>query len=128
MPARQVEGAALLVAGYGAPGVGAFDASAVHTLGQIGEALLATGTPWQIRRLTATAGDRNVADRRSLKRSLIDLANDPVRVAILVLLGRIIEVNGELALVTGEEAHDYPEDATLPLSFIRDRLELTKAE
>lgn len=128
MAVRRPEGAALLVAGYGAPGVGAFDASAVHTLGQIGEALLATGTPWQIRRLTATAGDRNLADRRTIKKSLMELATDPVRVAILVVLGRILELDGELVLATGDEAHEYPEDATLPLAFIRDRLETAKAE
>ena len=73
MAVRQVEGAALLVAGHGAPGVGAFDASAVHTLGQIGEALLATGSPWHVRRLTASTGDRYAADRKTIKRSLIAL-------------------------------------------------------
>jgi hypothetical protein len=122
MAVRRPEGAALLVAGHGAPGVGAFDASAVHTLGQIGEALLATGTPWQIRRLTATAGDRYAADRPTIKRSLVDLVNDPVRVAMVVLLGEIIEVAGELSLVTGAEAHEYPEDATTkPASIPRTR-------
>jgi serine/threonine protein kinase/formylglycine-generating enzyme required for sulfatase activity len=128
MPARQVEGAALLVAGHGAPGVGAIDASAVHTLGQIGEALLATGSQWHIRRLTATLGDRYAADRKTIKRSLAALVDDPVRVAVVVLLGEIVELGGELALVTGAEAHEYPEDATLPLSWIRERLAHAKAE
>ena len=128
MAVRRPEGAALLVAGYGASGVGAFDASAVHTLGQIGEALLATGTPWQIRRLTASAGDRFPADRATLKRSLDELAADPVRVAVIVLLGEIALVNGNLALVTGAQAREYPEDATLPLAWIRERLIGAKAE
>ena len=87
--ARSVEGAALLIAGYGARGVGAFDASAVHTLGQIGEALLATGSPWHVRRLTATLGDRYLADRKTIKRSLSLLIEDPVRVGVVVLqIGR----------------------------------------
>ncbi|MBA2542952.1 MAG: hypothetical protein H0V17_25115, partial [Deltaproteobacteria bacterium] len=128
MPARQLEGAALLVAGHGAPGVGAFDASAVHTLGQIGEALLATGSPWNVRRLTATIGDRYPADRKTIKRSLSALIDEPVRVGVLVLLGEIIDLSGELALVTGAEAHDYPEDATLPLGWIRERLANAKAQ
>ncbi len=128
MPAREVEGAALLIAGHGAPGVGAFDASAVHTLGQIGEALLATGSPWHVRRLTATLGDRYAADRKTIKRSLAALIDDPVRVAVIVLLGEIIEISGELALVTGAEAHEYPEDATLPLAWIRERIGHAKAE
>ncbi len=125
---RQLEGTALLIAGHGAPGVGAFDASAVHTLGQIGEALLATGAPWHVRRLTATLGDRYAADRKTIKRSLGTLIDDPVRVGVIVLLGEIVELAGELALVTGAEAHEYPEDATLPLSWIRDRIGNAKAE
>ena len=48
MATRRPDGAALLVAGHGALGGTALDASAVHTLGQIGEALLATGVTWQI--------------------------------------------------------------------------------
>jgi hypothetical protein len=126
--ARNVEGAALLIAGHGARGVGAFDASAVHTLGQIGEALLATGSPWHVRRLTATLGDRYLADRKTIKRSLSLLIEDPVRVGVVVLLGEIIEFAGELALVTGAEAHEYPEDSTLPLSWIRDRILSAHAE
>ena len=126
--ARSVEGAALLIAGHGARGVGAFDASAVHTLGQIGEALLATGSPWHVRRLTATLGDRYLADRKTIKRSLSLLIEDPVRVGVVVLLGEIIEFAGELALVTGAEAHEYPEDSTLPLSWIRERLANAQAK
>ncbi len=126
--ARSVEGVALLIAGHGARGVGAFDASAVHTLGQIGEALLATGSPWHVRRLTATLGDRYLADRKTIKRSLATLIQDPVRVGVVVLLGEIIEFAGELALVTGAEAHEYPEDSTLPLSWIRERLVNAHAE
>ncbi len=128
MASRRPEGAALLVAGHGAPGVGAFDASAVHTLGQIGEALLATGTPWQVRRLTASEGDRNAADRATLKRTLDELVAEPVRVAIVVVLGSIVEVAGELAVVTAREAREYPEDATLPLAWIGERLRAMQAE
>lgn len=128
MSPRPIEGAALLIAGYGAPGVGAFDATVVHTLGQIGEALLATGSPWHVRRLTATQGDRYAADRKTIKRSLATLIDEPVRVGVIVLLGEIVELPGELALVTGAEAHEYPEDATLPLSWIRERIGHAKAE
>ncbi|HEU0035669.1 MAG TPA: SUMF1/EgtB/PvdO family nonheme iron enzyme [Kofleriaceae bacterium] len=122
------EGAALLVAGHGASHVGSFESSAVHVLGQIGEALLATGAQWHIRRLTANTGDRYAADRATIKRSLNELVNDEVRVAVVVLVGSIIDVGGELALVTGSEARDYPEDATLPLAWIHDRLAAAKAE
>ncbi|MGN6110492.1 MAG: hypothetical protein ACTHU0_35640, partial [Kofleriaceae bacterium] len=128
MAARRPEGAALLVAGFGAANAPALDASAVHTLAQIGEALLATGAPWQIRRLAATAGERLAPDRATLKHHLDELVAEPVRAAVVVLLGTIIEIHGMPALVTGAQAREYPDDATLPLAWIRDRLDAAKAE
>ena len=100
----------------------------MHTLGQIGEALLATGAAWQIRRLTAAPGDRYAADRATLKQHLDELAAEPVRAAIVVLLGQIVLAAGAPALVTGARAREYPEDATLPLAWIRERLLAAKAE
>ncbi len=128
MGSRRSEGAALLVAAHGALGGSALDASAVHTLGQIGEALLATGAIWQIRRLTAAAGERYAADRATLKHQLDELAHEPVRVVVLAILGTIIDVGGAPALVTGSGAAEYPEDSTLPLAWIRDRLAAARAE
>lgn len=118
----------MLVAGHGTPGGATLDASVVHTLGQVGEALLATGAQWQIRRLTATAGDRYAADRGTLKRHIDELAADPTRVAVLVVAGQIVEVGGEHALVTGAQPELYPEESTLPLAWLRDRLRASKAE
>jgi serine/threonine protein kinase/formylglycine-generating enzyme required for sulfatase activity len=115
-----------LVAGHGA--LAALDASALHTLGQIGEALLATGTAWQIRRLASTAGARYAPDRGALKQHLDELSGEPARAAVLVVLGTIMNVGGEPALVTGDRAREYPEDATLPLGWIRDRLSAARAE
>jgi len=120
------EGTALLVAGYGA--FGALDASALHTLGQIGEALLATGAAWQIRRLATTAGTRYTPDRGALKQHLDELSAEPARAAVLVVLGTIMDVAGEPSLVTSGQAREYPEDATLALRWIRDRLRGVRAE
>ena len=47
---------------------------------------------------------------------------------MLVLLGTITRVGGEPALVTSGQAREYPEDATLPLRWIRDRLSAARAE
>lgn len=124
---RPVEGTALLVAGHGAIGGTALDASAVHTLGQVGEALLATGAGWQLRRLSAAAGERLRADRGSIKHYLDELVAEPVRVAVLVMLGVIADADGP-ALVTSSQLREYPEDATLPLSWIGERLRACKAE
>ncbi|HSK01748.1 MAG TPA: serine/threonine-protein kinase, partial [Kofleriaceae bacterium] len=128
MAHRRPEGAALLVAGFGVPAPPAPEASAVHTLAQIGEALLATGAAWQIRRLTAAAGERYAADRATLKQHLDELAVEPVRAAVVVLLGTIVEAGGAPALVTGAQAREYPEDATLPLAWIRERLFAARAD
>ncbi len=121
MVSRRVDGAALLIAGHGAPGA-PLEASVVHTLAQLGEALLATGVAWQIRRLTAASPEGYAADRVTVKRHVDELAAEPARVAIVVLVGAIIDTGAGPALVTGAQPHDYPDDATLPLAWIRDRL------
>lgn len=126
MASRHPEGTALLVAGHG--GLRTLDAPALHTLGQIGEALLATGAAWQIRRLASTAGARYAPDRGALKQHLDELSNQPVRAAVVVLLGTIMSIGDEPVLVTGDRAREYPEDATLPLRWIRDRLHAARAK
>src|SRR5262249_61450388 len=104
MAARRPEGTALLVAGHAA--IGGLEASALRTLGQIGEALLATGAAWQIRRLASVAGERNAPDRGVLKQHLDELSSEAARAAILVVLGEITTVGSEPALVTGGHARD----------------------
>lgn len=128
MVPRRPDGAALLVAAHGTIGGTAVDAPAVHALGQIGEVLLATGTQWQIRRLTATAGERYAADRGTLKRHIDELIQDEARILVLVMLGTVIDVAGRLALVTGEKPELYPEESTLPLGWIHERIAAAKAE
>lgn len=128
MPPRRPEGSALLIAGFGAPGITHIDGQEVHVLGQIGEALLATGARWHVRRLTAALGERTLSDRRTIKRTLNELSADQeVRIAVMVLLARFIRVAGELTLVTGPDADEFPEDTTLPLSYIRERLAAARA-
>lgn len=122
MVPRRRDGAALLVAAQGTIGGTALDASGVHALGQIGEALLATGAQWQIRRLTATAGERYSADRGTLKRHIDELVGAEARILVLVLLGTVIAGPAGLALVTGEKPELYPEESTLPLAWIHERL------
>jgi hypothetical protein len=126
MASRRPEGTALLVAGHGA--FGAREASALNTLGQIGEALLATGVAWQIRRLASTAGTRHEPDRGTIKQHLDELSSEPARAAVFVVLGMITTVGNEPVLVTGAHAREYPEDETLPLRWIRDRLRASRAE
>ena len=129
MATRRVDGTALLVAGHALAGEPALDASAVHTLGQLGEALLATGAAWQIRRLTAAAaGERYGADRATIKRHVDELVGERAPMAIVVLVGAIAMTPAGPALVTGPQPHAYPDDAALPLAWIRDRLVAAKIE
>src|SRR5262245_50019124 len=102
MASRRPEGTALLIAAHGA--FDALDAPALTTLGRIGEALLATGAAWQIRRLAAKPGEQLAPDRVNLKQYLDELSAEPARAAVLVLAGAIIDAGGEPALVTGGRA------------------------
>lgn len=115
-------GTALLVAGYDLDGT-ALAASASHLLGEIGEALLATGTAWKVRRIDGTSG----IDRASLKRSIAELAADDAEVALLVVLGSIVQRATGPALVTGAAHREYPDDATVELAWIGDRLRAARA-
>ncbi len=126
MTTRVPEGAGLLVAGHGFRG-GHGVGSVVHTLGRIGEALLATTSMWRVRRLSGVAGERHAPSRASLKRHIDELVAEPTRAAILVMTGVVTTVAGEPALVTGPLHRAYPDDATLPLSWIRDRLREARA-
>ncbi|HEU4729950.1 MAG TPA: hypothetical protein VFT22_18765, partial [Kofleriaceae bacterium] len=100
----------------------------IHTLGQIGEALLATATPWQIRLLTPAARDRMAADRAGIKRHLAELADQDLVTLLIGLAGYATEVGGDPALVTGPDHRALPDEATLPLGWIRDHLRACRAQ
>jgi eukaryotic-like serine/threonine-protein kinase len=115
------EGAALLVAGHGV------DDRPVHTLGSIGEALLATPARWRIKRMSPGAGERFGPNRAALKRMLDGLAGATTGVALFACAGAI--TGGDVpALVTGPNPAAYPDEDSLPLRWIADRLRAIKAE
>jgi formylglycine-generating enzyme required for sulfatase activity len=127
LSSRLPEGIALLVAGARSRGPTQLGASSVQTLGLIGEALLATGAPWRIRRLSAGAGERNAPDRANLKRFIDELAQ-PADVAMLVISAEITSASEGPAIVTGGQHRDYPSEATLPLAWVQARLRACRAE
>jgi len=126
LSSRPPEGVALLVAGASSLGT-RLGSSSIQTLGQIGEALLATGAPWRIRRLSAGAGERYAPDRANLKR-FIDELTQPADVAVLVVAAEVTMSPDEPAIVTGGQHREYPSEATLPLSWVRARLRACRAE
>lgn len=119
------DAAAILAVGYG---LGEATAPLTSLVAQIGEALLANTGGWRVRRLSPLAGERDGADRTSIKRHITDLCEADVDAIVVVLAGTIVEHAGEPCLVTGDEIASYPEDATLPLAWIRDRLRTCRAD
>ena len=115
-------GAALLVDGFDLTGAPGRSESVVQILGQVGEALLATAVPWRIRRLSPTSGQRYTPDKATLKSHIVELTQEPVAVVVLVVVGTVARVMGEPALVAGTQYREFPEDVTVPLAWIRDRL------
>ena len=115
MAARFSEGTVLLVAGHPIDDGDRRD-EAVEALGHIGELLLASAPAWQIRRLSPAIGERYAPHRVSLKHHVDWLAQQRVRVAMLVIVAGVAEAAGEPALITEARYREYPEDATLPLS------------
>src|SRR4051812_45845642 len=117
--------AAILAVGYG---LGDGTVALTSLVSHIGESLLANAGSWRVRRLSPLAGERNGADRASLKRHLTELCEAEVDTILIALAGTVVVHNDEPCLVTGHDVSRYPEDATLPLAWIRDRLRKCRAD
>jgi formylglycine-generating enzyme required for sulfatase activity len=117
--------AAILAVGYG---LGDATAPLTSLVAQIGETLLANTTGWRVRRLSPLAGERDGADRTSFKRHLTELCDADVEVIVVALAGVVVRHADEPCLVTGSDVARYPEEATLPLAWIRDRLRNCRAD
>ena len=107
-----------------AVGHGLSDSTAPLTslVAQIGETLLANEGGWRVRRLSPLAGERDGADRASWKRCLSELCDDDVETIVLAVAGVVTTHAGEPCLVTGPDAARYPEEHSLPLAWITERL------
>ncbi|HEX7701667.1 MAG TPA: serine/threonine-protein kinase, partial [Kofleriaceae bacterium] len=117
------KGAAILAVGHGL----ADSTPALTSLvAQIGETLLAIG--WRVRRLSPLPGERDSADRASWKRCVSEVCDADADVIVLALAGRIVMHADEPCLVTGTDVARFPEDETLPLEWIRDRLRNCRAD
>ncbi|HET9992928.1 MAG TPA: hypothetical protein VFQ65_30540, partial [Kofleriaceae bacterium] len=113
------KGAAILAVGHGL----ADSTSPLTSLvAQIGETLLANEGGWRVRRLSPLAGECDGADRASWKRCLSELCEDDVETIVLALAGVVTIHAGEPCLVTGPDAARYPDEHSLPLAWITERL------
>ncbi|MDP6944226.1 MAG: serine/threonine-protein kinase, partial [Myxococcota bacterium] len=82
---------------------------------------LAHSTAWSTR-VAAIHEAEHLPTRIGLKRALRRAFADATDRIVLALSGRIVDVNGEPALVTDNDWQAFPEDSTLELQWIRSEL------
>src|SRR3954466_113059 len=119
------KGAAILAVGHG---LAEATAPLTTLVAQIGETLLANEGGWRVRRLSPLAGERDGADRASVKRCFGELCEGDADTIVVALAGVVMLHAGEPCLVTGADAARFPEDATLPLAWITERLRTCRAD
>jgi formylglycine-generating enzyme required for sulfatase activity len=114
-------GDALLVAGYDTAAVGVDDPR-LPLVTQLGEVLLASASPWRVRRLAAHGSDRDVPSRGNVRRELDALLNRPAAARILVIAAGLTRTVEGLAMVCVPTLGGFREDASVPLEWFALRL------
>ena len=116
-------GDALLVAGHDTASVGVDDPR-LPLVTQLGEALLASASPWRVRRLAAGGSERDVASRGTVRRELDALLQRPATARILVIAAELTRTVEGLAVVCAPALGGFREDVTVPLEWLALRLRL----
>lgn len=114
-------GDALLVAGYDMSDTGTDDPR-LPLVTQLGEALLASTSPWRIRRLAAHGGERDLPTRGNLRREIDALLARPAAVRIVVIAAALTRTVEGLAVVCVPTLDGFREDASVPLEWIAVRV------
>lgn len=114
-------GDALVVAGYDAGLVDADDPR-LPLVAQLGEALVASASPWRVRRLAAHGSDRDVASRGNVRRELDALFHRPAAARIVVIAAGLTRTIEGLAVVCTPVRDGFREDASVPLEWVGMRL------
>ena len=113
-------GDALLVAGYDAAADA--DDPRLPLLTELGEAVLASGSPWRIRRLVAHGSERDVPSRANVRRELEALLHRPAAARILVIAAGVTHTIEGLAVMCAPTLGGFREDASVPLEWLAVRL------
>jgi eukaryotic-like serine/threonine-protein kinase len=132
-----VESAALLVAGSD-PEQPERVRNLIRAIGQLDQTLRSTRSRWAIRRLSAASDERIAPTRVGIKHMLEAITREPAQIVIVVIAGTMtgtatgertgtatgamIHAAREPALITGAMYRRYPDEATLPLAWIGQRL------
>ena len=109
-------GDALLVAGYDTAAGNAEDLR-LPLITQLGEALLASTTPWRIRRLAAQGSERDIPSRANVRRELDALVQRPAAARLVVVAAAMIRTVEGLAVVCAPTLGGFAEDASVPLDW-----------
>jgi formylglycine-generating enzyme required for sulfatase activity len=107
-------------AGRGGAALLAIAASASAT--QIAETLLGSGAGWRVARPVDGA-----VDRLELKRAVDELGAAAPAIALIVLAAPLAMIAGAPSVILAAEAERYPDDASLALSWLGERLRAVTA-
>ena len=119
VPARP--GDALFVAGYD-PGAGGDDDPRLAEFTRLAAVLLASATPWRLRRLAPHGGDRDAPSRGNVRRELDALFGRASAQRLIIIAAPLTRTVEGLALVCAPELGGFREDASVPLEWIGLRL------
>ncbi|MFT3698294.1 MAG: bifunctional serine/threonine-protein kinase/formylglycine-generating enzyme family protein [Kofleriaceae bacterium] len=111
------KGSALLAAGFG---LGKATQGLTSLVSQIGESLMSIG--FSAKRLAPMPGERDGADRMAWKSSVAELSEAKDDTILIAMAGRIVRVNDTPCIVAALDTSRYPEETTVPLEWIRERL------
>ncbi len=114
-----MEGDALLVAGHGTDEV---DDPRLPLITQLGEAVLASASPWRVRRLAPGGPERDSPSRGNVRRELDALFNR-ANARIVVISAELARTVEGLGVVCGRSDSGFKEDASVSLEWFAKRLQ-----
>lgn len=115
-------GDALFVAGYDVATAGGDDDPRLAQLTRLAAVLLASASPWRLRRLAPHGGDRDAPSRANVRRELDGLFARAAAQRLIIIAAPLTRTVEGLALVCAPELGGFREDASVPLEWIGLRL------
>lgn len=114
-----MEGDALLIAGV----ADEVDDPRLPLITQLGEAVLASGASWRVRRLAAGGPDRDAPSRGNVRRELDAMLDRPATARIIVISATIARTIEGPAVVCGRAESGFREDASVSLAWLAKRIQ-----